>query len=161
MFRMFNSFKCRWRWRVVCYEHVWNLDWNFILSAKVLMKTSVIWVWRTIYFRHFDRLVHICSLNQIFSLCYLFSEHASDIIFDFHRDERCKLHTRKRSASRKKQNRSIRDDRTSSARNLSINQQWRFIVSSTTISRSEFCETKWHSVKRSVETNELLVEIRE
>ena len=88
--------------------------------------------------------VHICFLNQIFSLCYLFSRHAFYIIFDLYRDERCKLHTRyQRSASRKKQNRSICDDVvfsaiqlvtiSSSARNLLINSQWRwFTVSCTT-----------------------------
>ena len=37
-----------------------------------LMKT-----WRTSFTKHFDLHVNICSLNQIFSLCYLFFRHAS------------------------------------------------------------------------------------
>ena len=99
-----------------CYEHVWNLDWNFILSTKIHMKTNV--TWRTFLFLTFDFHVNICFLNQIFSLCYLFSKHAFYIIFDFHRDERCKFHIRyrKRSTNKKKQNRSTRDDCTFSTR---------------------------------------------
>ena len=34
-------------------------------------------------FLTFDFFVHICFLDQIFSLCYLFSEHASDKSNDF------------------------------------------------------------------------------
>ena len=147
-----------------------NLDWNFILLTKIHMRLT-----RSKFDVHnllltFDFFVHICFLNQIFSLCYLFFEHAFDIIFDFHRDERCKIHTRyrKRSANKKKQNRSIRDDCTFSTRTFrSIS--WRFyfqheiflsirndddsLFFAQQISRFEFCEINWHSIKFSVETD--------
>ena len=42
-----------------------NLAWNLILSARVYMRTNV--TWRTLLLLTFDLLVHICSLNQIFS----------------------------------------------------------------------------------------------
>ena len=53
----------------------------------------------TIYFWHSVSHVHICFLDQISSLCYLFPRHAPYIIFDLHRDGRCKLHTRYQAAS--------------------------------------------------------------
>ena len=114
------------------------------------MRTSV--AWRALLLLAFGLHVDICFLDQIFSLCYLFPRHASYIIFDFHRDERCKFHIRfKRSASRKKQNRSIRDDRTSSARNFSINSSWRwrdhFHVFSTADFSYRISETNDYSVK--------------
>ena len=42
-----------------------NLDWDLILSARVHMRTNV--TWRTLLLLTFDFLVHICSLDQIFS----------------------------------------------------------------------------------------------
>ena len=83
-------------------------------------------IWRSQFTSDIRFSVHICFLDQIFSLCYLFSRHAFYIIFDFHRDERCKLHTRC-DDQRVERNKivSIRDDCTFSARILrSIS--WRF-----------------------------------
>ena len=120
------------------------------------------WAWHTLLLLTFCLHVDICSLDQIFSLCYLFFRHASYIIFDLHRDERCKIHTRRRSASRKKQDRCQLVTVSSSAQFNS----WRFHLQHETflstavtmtrsssrlqhskISRSEFCETNWHSIK--------------
>ena len=77
------------------------------LSYQREFTSGLVGAWRTSSRRHFGLHVDICFLDQIFSLCYLFSRHAPYIIFDFHRDERCKLHIRyrKRSASKKKQDR--------------------------------------------------------
>ena len=88
-----------------CYEHAWNLDWGLILSAGVHLRTSV--AWRTLLFLTFGLHVDICSLDQISSLCYLFSRHALYIIFDLHRDERCKIHTRYRDGQRVKKNKVV------------------------------------------------------
>ena len=38
---------------------------------------GLVWAWHTLLLLTFDLHVHICSLDQIFSLCYLFSRHAS------------------------------------------------------------------------------------
>ena len=119
-----------------CYEHVWNLDWKFILSARVHMKSNANLTRTFISVIRFS--VHICFLNQIFSLCYLFFRHASYIIFDLYRNERCKLHTRshcKRSASRKKQDRCQFVTISSSARNI-LNSQWRWFTISCTANLS-------------------------
>ena len=125
---------------------------NLSYQRKSIWELARSRAWRSQSTSGIRSSVHICSLDQISSLCYLLSSrHASYIIFDLHRDGRCKIHTRyrKRSASRKKQDRfqqiswrfhlqhetfSIRSDDDS----LPLAQQ---------ISRSEFCETNWHSAK--------------
>ena len=134
-----------------------------ILSYQRKFISKLVKTWHTLLLLTFDLHVDICFLNQISSLCYLFSRHALDIIFDLHRDERCKIHTRKRSASRKKHDRSIRDDRTSSARNLPINSSWRWRghlhVSSTADLSYRISETNCYPVKFCC--SGLLVGIRE
>ena len=122
-----------------CLER--SFDW--VLSYQRKFMWRLMWAWHTLLFLTFDFHVHICSLNQIFSfLLRIDLDTTHDIIFDFHRDERCKLHTRyhcKRSASRKKQDRWQFVTISSSARNLSIcdddvfnaiffNQQWRWFI---------------------------------
>ena len=69
-----------------------NFDRDFILSARIHIEINKSLT--HIVYKHFDLYVDICSLNQIFSLCYLFFRHMSYIIFDLHRDERCKFHIR-------------------------------------------------------------------
>ena len=85
--------------------------------------SGLVEAWHTLLLLAFGLHVDICFLDQISSLCYLLSSrHAPYIIFDLHRDRRCKLHTRyhcKRPASRKKQNRCQFVTIPSSARNLS------------------------------------------
>ena len=125
-----------------CYKHVWNFNWKFILSTKIHMKISVIW--RAFLFLTFNFHVNICFLNQIFSLCYLFFEYAFDIIFNFHRNERCKFHIRNDDQRVKKnkivvnlwrfrfQHNSIRDDFIFNTK-FFYQSQWRwFIVFCTT-----------------------------
>ena len=61
-----EAWRRRWRrWRDSVTSMSENLAWDVILSAKVYMKTNV--TWRTFLLLTFDLLVHICSLNQIFS----------------------------------------------------------------------------------------------
>ena len=48
-----------------------------ILSYQRKFIWRLVWTWHTFLLLTFDLHVHICSLNQIFSLCYLFSRHAS------------------------------------------------------------------------------------
>ena len=141
-----------------------NFDWVLFYQREFWCELMLIW--HTFLLLTFDHRVHICFLDQIFSLCYLFFRHAFYIIFDFHRDERCKFHIRYRDDQRVKKTKSlsIRDDFIFNTKSFyQLQWRWRnhFHVFSTTISRFEFCEIKWYSVKRFVETRELLVEIRE
>ena len=84
--------------------------WIVILSyqRKFIWKLARSRTWRSQSTFDIRFSVHICFLNQIFSLCYLLSfRHAFYIIFNFHRDERCKFHTRYRCDQRVERNKIV------------------------------------------------------
>ena len=78
-----------------------------ILSYQRKFTSKLMKIWHTFWLLTFNLHVNICFLNQIFSLCYLFFRHASYIIFNFHRDERCKFHIRYRIDQRVKKNKIV------------------------------------------------------
>ena len=60
-------------WFDLCYEHVWKI-WIVILSylREFIWKLTRFRIWRSQSTSDIRSSVHICSLDQIFSLCYLF-----------------------------------------------------------------------------------------
>ena len=129
------------------------------ISIKILFYQrefiwELVWTWHTFLLLTFDLYVHICSLNQIFSLCYLFFRHASYIIFDFHRDERCKLHIRSHR-QRVERNATIQFVTIVHLQHeIFLNSQWRWFTVSCTANLSyKISEINWHSIKLSVKTN--------